>query len=312
MRVPKGGIAFFDSGIGGLTLLADCVQAFPEEIFYYYGDNKNAPYGNLPPRKIRRYVFRAFKRFKRLKVQAAVLACNTATAVCIDELRKQFSFPIIGVEPAVRVAAKRGGNVLVLTTRATYNSQRFKRLCAEAQNCYPKAKVVAYPCDHLAGEIELGEWEKIDLEKHLPKQNPVAVVLGCTHYIYVGEKIAKFYDCEVYDGNAGAVKRLRDALTKNAPKKGVKNEFSKKNWDERPPFAKDREKRPFLPPKIHQEEQKNKTNKRSQKMTSNMQKRGSFNVFYLRKAQNANMRSFLKWTKNRQKSEKGRRWLFGG
>lgn len=298
MGVPKGGIAFFDSGIGGLTLLAECVRSMPNALFYYYGDNKHAPYGNLSPKKIKRRVFRAFRLFKKLKVKAVVLACNTATAVCVDALRKKFSFPIIGVEPAVNQAAKRGGEVLVLTTRATYNSERFQRLCQSAQNRYPDAKVVACPCDHLAGEIERCGWGKIDLINHLPNCRPASVVLGCTHYIYVGEKIAKFYNCEVFDGNAGTVNRLKDLLEEKEEKNGAKIEILQKNWDEQPPSAKVREKCPFLPQKTKIKTGKTKTNKRSQKSRGNMRKRGFFNVFYLGNAQNTNMRSFLRWVKN--------------
>ena len=77
MRILKGGIAFFDSGIGGMTVLAECQKRCKGEIFYYYGDNKHAPYGNLPPAKIRRYVEKAFRKFRRLKVKAVVVACNT-------------------------------------------------------------------------------------------------------------------------------------------------------------------------------------------------------------------------------------------
>jgi hypothetical protein len=94
MRLPKGGIGFFDSGIGGLTVMDASQRVIKEETFYYYGDNKHAPYGNLPQKKIRKYLLRALKKFYRLRVRAVVLACNTATAVCIDEFRKKFSFPI--------------------------------------------------------------------------------------------------------------------------------------------------------------------------------------------------------------------------
>ena len=60
MKIPKGGVAFFDSGIGGLTVMAACRERIGKEIFYYYGDNAHAPYGNLTPKQIRRFVFSAF------------------------------------------------------------------------------------------------------------------------------------------------------------------------------------------------------------------------------------------------------------
>ena len=61
MNIPKGGVVFFDSGIGGLTVLAECKQRFPNATFYYYGDNARAPYGNLPSKKIQRYVLEIFE-----------------------------------------------------------------------------------------------------------------------------------------------------------------------------------------------------------------------------------------------------------
>ena len=63
MIIPRGGIAFFDSGIGGMTVLSSCMKLFKNEIFYYYGDNKHAPYGNLSEKQIRKYTKRAFNYF---------------------------------------------------------------------------------------------------------------------------------------------------------------------------------------------------------------------------------------------------------
>ncbi len=234
MRIPKGGIAFFDSGVGGLTVLSACERHLKNEILYYYGDNRHAPYGNLPQAKIRKYVLRAFKKFQRLKVRAAVIACNTATAVCIEELRTRFSFPIVGAEPAVMAAAAKGGEVFVLATRATCESERFLRLCKKAQALYPSASVRIAPCDLLAGEIEEHLFCKAyDYSRFLPRGKPDAVVLGCTHYIYIKEQIEKHFACPAYDGNEGMAKRLCAVL-------------GEKNRDGRPPLPKKRKILGFL------------------------------------------------------------------
>ena len=208
-----GGIAFFDSGIGGLTVLSVCRKYLPNVTFYYFGDNAHAPYGNLPPKKIYRYTYKAFKRFKRLKVAAAVVACNTATAVCIEKLRKRFNFPIIGTEPAVCTAASKGGEIFVLTTRATHESMKFQRLCAEAGRRYPNAVIIPIACDALAGKIERHLQDAdFDFTPFLPRGRPNVVVLGCTHYIYIKEAVKKFYGCEVIDGNEGVATRLLSVL----------------------------------------------------------------------------------------------------
>ena len=266
MRIPKGGIAFFDSGIGGLTVLSACEKRLQSGLFYYYGDNQHAPYGNLPVKKIRRYVFKAFRKFSRLRVSAAVIACNTATAVCVEELRAKYSFPIIGAEPAVYTAAAKGGRVLILATRATCESDRLAKLCQRASERFPNAKIRTYACERLAEEIERNaDRAGYDFTSHLPKLEADAVVLGCTHYIYIVEQIARHFGCPIYDGNDGIARQLARVLKKQ-------NNLTP-NWDWRPFEVHFDHKLGRLTPK------KNKfalcqkiTNKRSQKMGKNAMK----------------------------------------
>ena len=211
---PKGGIAFFDSGIGGLTTLYTCVKYAQERNFtpfnyYYYGDNYRAPYGNLPEKQIFTYVDEIFSKFDKLQVSAAVLACNTATAVCVEELRKKYSFPIIGIEPAILPAMRAGGEVFVLATRATCNSRKFQILCERARRDYPQAILRVFPRENLAGVIEenLGN-DDVDYTTFFSAGNPARVVLGCTHYIYIRKQIEIFFGCPTYDGNRAVAKRL--------------------------------------------------------------------------------------------------------
>ncbi len=233
MRIPQGGVAFFDSGVGGLTVMATCRRLLPALPFYYYGDNGRAPYGNRTPAQILRYVTRVFDKFEKRKVAAAVLACNTATAVCVEKLRKRYSFPIIGTEPAVHLAAKNGGEIFVLSTRATYESPRYQALCKRAEERYPNARIHLYPCDNLAGEIERRLGEKgVDFTAHLPRGSPDIVVLGCTHYPYIREQIEGFYGCKVVDGNEGIARRLKEILKKNSAKKEAETEAKKVGWKE--------------------------------------------------------------------------------
>ena len=209
----NGGIGFFDSGAGGLTVLADCLKYLGGGAVYYYGDNARAPYGNLPRSVMKKYVLEAFDTFAALKASAAVVACNTVTALFIEELRKKYPFPIVGVEPAVFPAAKRGGDVFVLSTRATFESDRLLSLCARARAAYPAAKIACYPCDGLAGAVEsLLRGEANDWRKYLPAGAPTAVVLGCTHYIYLKEEISRHYRCDALDGNEAVAKRLKFLL----------------------------------------------------------------------------------------------------
>lgn len=212
MQHLPNGVAFFDSGIGGLTVLAECQKRISAP-FYYYGDNAYAPYGNRPPSEITRRVFSAFSLFADMQVQAAVVACNTATAVCIDQLRQSFSFPVIGIEPAIRPAIQHGGEIFVLTTRATHDSQRFQTLCYQLSIQYPNARIQPFPCERLAGDIERHLLDDgYDCTALLPQGNPNAVVLGCTHYLYMKSQIKAYYRCPIYDGNEGVARRLQRIL----------------------------------------------------------------------------------------------------
>ena len=236
MRIPDGGIAFFDSGVGGLTVLNACQNRFSNEKFYYYGDNERAPYGNLPPTLIRDYVNESFALFEQLQVKAAVLACNTVTALCIDDLRARYSFPIIGAEPAIVSAAKKGGEVFVLTTRATFNSARFRLLCDKVRQKYPQSRLTLYSCDGLAGGIEEHCADAFyDFTRFLPIGTPNAVVLGCTHYVYIKDAIRDFYGCEVFDGNEGIAQRLQSEIERNnRAKNAEKGLVLEKSRDGRP------------------------------------------------------------------------------
>ena len=233
MVYPKGGIAFFDSGIGGLTTLSTCIKYARENRFtpityYYYGDNFRAPYGNLSQEQIFSYVDEIFFQFQILEVAAAVIACNTVTAVCAERLREKYPFPIIGIEPAIFPAMREGGEVFVLATCATCNSKKFQNLCERAHVAYPNATLKIFPCENLAGTIEknLGR-TSMDYWEFLPAGNPANVVLGCTHYIYIKKQIQAFYGCPVRDGNFAVAKRLFDVLVASKKElKTIKNNFT--------------------------------------------------------------------------------------
>lgn len=213
--VLTGGIGFFDSGVGGLSVLWACRGQTAGLPIYYYGDNARAPYGNRSMDEIRAYTHEAFALFQRLRVRAAVVACNTVTATVIEELRNAYPFPIVGVEPAVLPAAKVGGRVLVLATAATASSPRLKKLIARAHIEYPQSKIIIRPCEHLAQRIERACAEgNFNLTDALPKESADVVVLGCTHYSLVRGQIADFYQAEVVDGNEAVARRLGQILRK--------------------------------------------------------------------------------------------------
>ncbi len=242
MGISLQKVAFFDSGIGGLTTLSVCVDYLKKNLpqeklpqFFYYGDNTRAPYGNLPPSVIYGYVDEAMRQFERLNIDVVVLACNTATAICVEKLRKKYSFPIIGTEPAVLCAAKNGGEVFVLSTQATFSSDRFQNLCALARKKYSHTTIRAFSCDDLAGAIENHLLDKsFDFTVYLPTGKPSSVVLGCTHYVYIKKEIEEFYAAPTFDGNDGVARRLFSVLSKTEGQKVEKEQFLEKNEFLRP------------------------------------------------------------------------------
>ena len=206
-------VCVFDSGIGGLGLLAACAKACPHTSFIYFADNYNVPYGGRPAEKIKSLALSAFERIAAIEPAAAVVACNTVTAVCIDELRKKYSFPVVGIQPAVKQAvAAVPGECLVLATPATVKSRSFADLCER----WGQGRVRAAGCEGLAAYIEshICDYPDIDVSPLLPAASPCSVVLGCTHYAFAAKCIAGTYSVPVFDGILGTADHLRTLLEK--------------------------------------------------------------------------------------------------
>ena len=100
-------IGFFDSGIGGLTVLKEAIKILPNEDYIYYADTVNAPYGTKLRETVRKHIFTAVEFLSTLGVDILVIACNTATSVAANELRSNYFFPIVGMEPAVKPAIEK-------------------------------------------------------------------------------------------------------------------------------------------------------------------------------------------------------------
>lgn len=211
--MSEGYLVFFDSGIGGLNVLGKFQRLCPNERCLYYGDNANAPYGGRTEGEILRLTLKAFAEITKYPIRAAVIGCNTVTAECVDVLRQRFPFPIVGIEPAVKpaAAAARGGTVLLAATRATLSSMRVRKLI-EANS--RETRIVTYSPDDLARAVERAapDFDGIDLSRHLPEGKFDAVVLGCTHYVFLENQIQNYYGCPVFDGISGTADHLREIL----------------------------------------------------------------------------------------------------
>lgn len=199
-------VVFFDSGIGGLNLMRECVLRAPEIHYYYISDNANVPYGNKSADEICDMTFNALKGVEDLNPSALVIACNTVTADCIERIRQKFPFPVIGIQPAVKQAATVGGTCLVLATEATINSDAYKKLAAK----FSGLNIINYASKHLASfaEEHIFNLPEILPEGLLPNVRADSVVLGCTHYVYLKSQIGRKYNCAIFDGIAGTAQNL--------------------------------------------------------------------------------------------------------
>lgn len=222
-NLPRIGI--FDSGIGGLSILLPCLELLPPATYFYYGDNARAPYGNRSEGEITGFVREAFKVLEGEGVDVAVIACNTATAVCADQMRREFPFPILGMEPAVKQAAVSCRNVIVLATPRTAESARLKNLIMQ----FPECHFTVFPAANLAAAIE-GHFlhgEPLSLDRHLPQNISFdGAVLGCTHYSLIREEIARFWGIQLFDGTEGTVRHLAGLLNL-----GIENHLNPQSLD---------------------------------------------------------------------------------
>lgn len=210
MGVNNPKVCFFDSGIGGLSLLYESVRKLPRVDFIYFADNFRVPYGSLTREEMLSLVDEKFSQISSLNPAAAVVACNTVTAQCIEFLRQKYSFEIIGIQPAIKPAAAAGGKRLVLATPSTAQSEALKNLVSKyGSEC---TQVVA--CEKLAGYIEqnIENISEEEVKKLLPDTQADSVVLGCTHYVFIKNIIKKHYNCPVFDGIDGTSDRLCEKL----------------------------------------------------------------------------------------------------
>lgn len=197
IRLNHQPIAVFDSGLGGLTVLHALRGRLPHEDFFYFADTRFLPYGDRPESFLRERGVAIAHALAARGSKALVVACNTATAAAAEAIRAATHIPVVALEPGVKpaVALTRSGVVGVLATTRTLESERFRRLVAEHGN---GRRVLAQPCPGLAEAIENDGAESAqaaalldDYVAPLAAAGADVVVLGCTHYPWVAEAIAR-------------------------------------------------------------------------------------------------------------------------
>jgi glutamate racemase len=217
-------IGFFDSGVGGATVLAHALDTMPEEDFLYYADTLHVPYGEKPKEEVRGHIFDAVEQMVDEGIKALVIACNTATSIAVKALREKYSFPIIGMEPAVKPAVLRiAGSekrVLVFATNLTLKEAKFQQLVSAVDQ--------HHIVDHLAlpGLVELAEQGIFGgprAEEYLRRELAPfdldcygTAVLGCTHFPLFRPAFAELLSpgTALIDGAEGTVRHLKTTLDK--------------------------------------------------------------------------------------------------
>ena len=206
-------IGIFDSGMGGLSVLKQIDQDYENIHFIYYGDLANSPYGQKSREDVTGFSVQAVSFLAAKNVDAVIIACNTATSASIEEIRARFSFPVIGMEPAIKLAAEKhpGEMIAVLATSLTLKEDKYLHL-REKLNL--EEHVLPVPCDGLASLIDKPDLDSARdflSDKMRNVRETGIAVLGCTHYVFLKDYI-RGMNYTVYDGNEGTARRAASLL----------------------------------------------------------------------------------------------------
>ena len=221
MNQKQDYIAVFDSGVGGISVLRHLRRVMPGERFLYFGDSANAPYGSRSTEAVRELTLAAMEKLTtEYPVKALVIACNTATAAAVKQVREAYSHMIvIGIEPALKLAADHfpGGRVGVMATEVTLREEKFDQLLSR----FPHCQVEKIPAPGLVQLIEAGKTEGEEILALLQKiLGPYvgkldALVLGCTHYPFAAKAITQVLGSQVtlLEGGDGTARETQRRLT---------------------------------------------------------------------------------------------------
>ena len=214
-------IAVFDSGVGGISVLRHLRRVMPGERFLYFGDSANAPYGSRTTEEVRQLTLAAAEKLTtEYPLKALVIACNTATAAAVKQVRAAYpDLIVIGIEPALKVAADHfpGGRIGVMATEVTLREEKFDSLLHRFDENCTIAKIPA------PGLVQLVEAGKVDTEETEALLRQIlgpyigkldALVLGCTHYPFAAGAISLVLGPEtaLLEGGGGTARETKRRL----------------------------------------------------------------------------------------------------
>ena len=230
MNAKQDYIAVFDSGVGGISVLRQLRRLMPGERYLYFGDSANAPYGSRSTEEVRTLTLAAAEKLTtQCPLKALVIACNTATAAAVNQVRAAYpELIVIGIEPALKVAADHfpggraadhfpHGHIGVMATEVTLREEKFDTLLHRFDGGCAVAKI---PAPGLVELVEAGKAESPETEALLgtilaPYVGKLdALVLGCTHYPFAAGAISRLLGPAVslLDGGEGTARETRRRL----------------------------------------------------------------------------------------------------
>jgi glutamate racemase len=213
-------IGIFDSGVGGLSVLASVKKLLPDEAFVYFADQKNSPYGGRSVEEIQNLSSRVCAFLLSKKVKLIIIACNTVSVNAVDYLRSQYDAPIIAVVPVVKTIAEksRTKKAAVFATPATADSKYLEDLIKKFSNATEIYKIGTSKLEYLVEEgIVSGPKVREALENSLLpllSKNVDSIALGCTHYPFLRDEIKKVVGdkMDVYDSGGAIARRTKFVL----------------------------------------------------------------------------------------------------
>lgn len=216
-------IGFFDSGVGGLSILEEVKKVLPHEDVVYFGDTKNVPYGTRSAQDIIDLSIAAVNFLQQHKPDLLVVACNTATSVAIDELRKQFpQLPIIGVVPVVKTLAERTTvkRAAVCATEATLQSRVYQKLKHDFAG---ELQILELARPEWVTMVEAGEDDSVALQssievtaKEIEAFGVDVVAFGCTHFSFLRSQMEKVLpNVAILDSGDAVARHILRVLTAN-------------------------------------------------------------------------------------------------
>ena len=221
MNKKQDYIAVFDSGVGGISVLRHLRREMPGERFLYFGDSANAPYGSRTTEEVRQLTLAAARKLTgEYPIKALVIACNTATAAAVKDVRAAYpDLIVIGIEPALKVAADNypGGRVGVMATEVTLREEKFDTLLHRFEKECTITKIPAPGLVQLveAGKVDAPETEALlhqILDPYIGRLD--AVVLGCTHDPFAAKAISRVLGEQVVllEGGGGTARETKRRL----------------------------------------------------------------------------------------------------